>query len=158
MRTLVLPPFVALALMTGATAAPLEGTWKVTWPCDPKTVVGVKPDRCDSGEDVFVLQLMVSEGLICGAYVTTAHLGDRVEDGTVFERRTGSRAAPIGQAARLSIREGTSSHGVAVVRIRGAELHWKLSQPPVDTMLPVEAVLARSGENVGLVDIARCRP
>ena len=120
LASVVASPFVASANSI-TDVAYLDGAWKFNYPCAGAT--GVYADRCAADErDDFNISIAHKNGKVCGAYETTAQIGNHVDDGWIddwkFEKvRSGTYRVHFHL-------EGTV--GVALIHVVGNKMAWKL--------------------------------
>ncbi|KQW44671.1 MULTISPECIES: hypothetical protein [unclassified Roseateles] len=135
---------LALALLVVATSAtsasPIEGEWKVVFPCTNAT--GVYAERCADGErDYFWLGLQANGASVCGFHIATGQMGNKVDGADeVAPTIAGSL---IGAAGQVSFLNARGAKGTAVVRLSGDQLEWRVLQQSGTTWIPEHAVLTR---------------
>jgi hypothetical protein len=109
----------------------LDGTWKFEYSCAGST--GPYADRCAAGErDDFMISIAHSGQKVCGWYITTAQLGNHVDEGDL----TNWTFVTIGQETYHVHFSLTGTSGEAIARVQGMRLTWRvirvIKEPPVD--------------------------
>ena len=125
MLTRLLSPLVILSLFAAAPASarasPLDGTWKIVFPC--KSVgEGEYPKRCAAGDrDHFILDLWSQGDLLCGTHELALNLGDQLDESVPADKAIAGRIT--GRSATVTFHIWSAS-GHATLRVRGGKLHW----------------------------------
>ncbi len=131
-----------------ALASPMDGSWKVVWPCSTARDAFL-PERCREGDnDYFELQLWSTGTKLCGVHAATARLGNRVDE---VETWGPSVVGVVGRGpVTVQFRSHWGATGHATLRLVKGRLHWRVidSNETPDThdrssWIPDRAVLRR---------------
>ncbi len=136
---------VLFSIARSASPATIDGLWQIEWRCN-KEAVKLNPERCLDRSDVFLLDLWSNGQHLCGYYMATAQLGNKVDES---EETPSIKGRKYGTDAIVVFVNGDGVKGKASIKVLGNTLRWKIiSQDKGSSLLPSEAVLQRqSGDS-----------
>jgi len=137
----ILLPFLFVGFFKSASAAGIDGEWRVIFNCREAT--GVFAKYCKEGRrDMFYLKVWSSKSRVCETHLATAYFGNKVDQAGVEPTITGLKTSPVSTVQFLSSWGG---HGVTTLEIVQGKLRWNVLSEEGASWMP-----ARVREHVGL--------